>query len=313
MPTNLSTDQLPSRQKKVTPLENRRVSQLRNERSNAFMQELRLRISSLLQTTLDAERIVGYFYQEIQSAVAVDGLTYRHDIAGLEIEQGSNGKHRATYRLNTTDDYYGEIEFTRRRRFTEGELVKLESLLDLFVYPIRNALKYQDALRSALTDPLTGLGNRLSLSSALKRELELCRRYDHQLSVLLIDIDRFKSINDLFGHHTGDRVLQSVADIIRRSVRDADSIYRLGGEEFLILMANTSLEDAELIGNRIRCNVTRCEVSPGTSPALTISAGAAAYQKDMTADELINAADQAMYRAKHSGRNQVVAAPSGDQ
>lgn len=308
MPTNLSTDQLSSRQKKVTPLENRRVSQQRNERTNAFMQELRLRISSLLQTTLEAERIVGYFFQEIQSAVAVDGLTYRHDIAGLEIEQGSRGKHRALYRLNTTDDYFGEIEFTRRRRFSEGELVKLESLLDLFVYPIRNALKYQDALRSALTDPLTGLGNRLSLSNALKRELELCRRYDQSLSVLLIDIDRFKSINDLFGHQTGDHVLQAVADITRRSVRDADSVYRLGGEEFLILMANTSLEDAELIGNRIRCNVTHCEVGPGSSPALTISAGAAAYQKGMTADELIKAADQAMYKAKHNGRNQVVLA-----
>ncbi|MCH8553183.1 MAG: GGDEF domain-containing protein [Natronospirillum sp.] len=305
MASHPSPDQLFKREKKVTPLDSRRVTQRRSERSNAFMQELRLRISSLLQTTLDAERIVGYFFQEVQSAVAVDGMVYRHDIAGIHFSQGTKGAHKASYQLNTTDDYFGEVEFTRRKRFTESELVKLESLLDLFVYPIRNAVRYQDALRSALTDPLTGVGNRLSLSNALKRELELCRRYDRELSILLLDIDRFKTVNDLFGHHVGDQVLKTVADITCQSLRDADSVYRLGGEEFLVLMSNTSLEDATNIGDRIRRNIVHCEIGPGSRPDITVSMGAAAYKAGMTTDTLIQAADKAMYKAKHNGRNQV--------
>lgn len=298
-------EQLSSKRKKVTPLESRRTAKSPTERGSAFLQELRLRISSLLQTTLDAERIVDYFYQEVQSAVAVDGLSYRHEVAAVEIRQGTREKHRAHYRLSTNDDYFGEIEFTRRQRFSENELIKLESLLDLFVYPMRNAMAYQEALRCAVTDPLTGVGNRLSLSNALRRELELCRRYDQQLSVLLMDIDRFKSVNDLYGHSVGDQILQSVAQITRRSLRDADSIYRMGGEEFLVLMANTSLADARLIGERIRVNIAQSDLGPEAKPDITVSIGAAEYQDGLNPDTLVQAADQAMYKAKRNGRNQV--------
>lgn len=305
MATNMSGNQAPSREKKVTPLMSGRESLRRTDRANAFMQDLRLRIANLLQTTLESELIVQYFFQEIQAAVAVDGMVYRHSVAALRHEQGKTGKHRARYRLTTHDSYFGDVEFTRRQRFSEAELAKLESLLDLFVYPMRNALKYQEALRSALTDPLTGAGNRLALTNALGREIELCRRYGRQLSILVLDIDRFKNINDLFGHNTGDQVLKRVTEITRNSLRDADSLYRMGGEEFLILMSATDLDAASLIGERVRDNVRDCSMGPESAPNVTVSVGAAEFDPAMSMDDLINAADNAMYRAKHLGRDQV--------
>lgn len=309
MSTHQSSNPTSVREKKVTPIAGRREALRRTDRSNAFMQELRLRIANLLQTTLDDAEIFRYFYQEIQSAVAVDGLTYRHSIAAVQLREGRRGQHRATYRLSTQDSYLGDIEFSRRQRFTEQELAKLESLLDLFVYPIRNALRYQDALRSALTDPLTGAGNRLALGNAMKREIELCRRYDRTMSILMVDIDCFKNINDLYGHNVGDQVLIKVAEVIRNSLRDADSVYRMGGEEFLTLMSATPHSEACMIANRLRQNLQNHTETSESTPGVTASIGVCEFHPEMSMDDFVNAADKAMYRAKKQGRNQVCAAP----
>lgn len=305
MPANTSTESNLSREKKVTSMEVHQEMSRRSERSNAFMQQLRLRIANLLQTTLSSEQIVHYFFVETQAAVAMDGMTYKHPVCGATHTEGNEGTHRATYRLSTNDEHFGEIHFSRNKRFNESELHKLESLLDLFIYPIRNALRYQEALRAALTDPLTGVGNRLSLTNDLKREIEICRRYDRKLSALLLDIDKFKNINDLFGHAVGDQVLKSVTTILKQSLRDADSVYRLGGEEFLVLMTDTTINDALVIAERIRQNISQCEIGAGSRCDVTVSLGAAELTHDMSADQLIQNADKAMYLAKRNGRDQV--------
>ena len=305
MATNQPTESTKGSETKVTPLETRRASLRRSERSTAFMQELRLRLASVLQTTLESEEVVALFFQEIQSAVALDGIEYRHCPTESTVVEGRRGKHRASYELSTQHEHFGEIEFSRDRRFNENELFKLESVLDLFIYPIRNALRYQQAVRSALMDPLTEVGNRLALSNALRQQIELCKRHGRTLSLLMVDVDHFKEVNDDYGHEAGDTVLKTLAQIIRQSLRDVDGVFRLGGEEFLVVLPETGSECAQVVGDRIRQRIAARKFLPGAAMTVTVSIGIAEYQADMTFDQLLRQADQAMYRAKRSGRNQI--------
>lgn len=294
-----------SRDKKVTHLDLKRPQDRLPERSTSFLRELRLRISSLSQTTLEIEKIVQFFFDEVQAAVQVEGLSYLHEGHGVDVQTGTTEKHKASYRLNTQQSYFGEVTFSRRKRFSEVELARLESLLDLFVYPVRNGLQYREAVRSALTDPLTGVGNRLGLNSTLQKEIEVSHRYDRPLTAMMLDIDKFKSINDIYGHAMGDRVLVDVTNYMTQTLRIADSIFRLGGEEFLILLADTTLSQAVSIGERLRQNIEESHQGGDSSPYVTASIGIAALQPDMTSDDLLNAADRAMYAAKAKGRNKI--------
>lgn len=299
-----------SRRKKVTPLDVKRPQEMAREPGTSFLRELRLRISSLSQTTLEIEQIVQYFFDEVQSAVLVEGLTYAHPSFGVDLQYGSLEKHRASYRLNTQQQYFGEITFSRRKRFNETELARLESLLDLFIYPVRNGLQYREALRSAMTDPLTGVGNRLAMNNALDREIELARRYGRPLTVLMLDIDKFKAINDIYGHAKGDDVLCTVADYIEQSMRSVDAVFRLGGEEFLIVLSDTSLAQAVIIGERIRQSIEVSHQGSASEPHVTASIGISEFAPNMSADDLIKRADRAMYCAKEKGRNKIECAPA---
>ena len=299
-----------SRRKKVTPLDVKRPQEMAREPGTSFLRELRLRISSLSQTTLEIEQIVQYFFDEVQSAVLVVGLTYAHPSFGVDLQYGSLEKHRASYRLNTQQQYFGEITFSRRKRFNETELARLESLLDLFIYPVRNGLQYREALRSAMTDPLTGVGNRLAMNNALDREIELARRYGRPLTVLMLDIDKFKAINDIDGHAKGDDVLCTVAEYIEQSMRSVDAVFRLGGEEFLIVLSDTSLAQAVIIGERIRQSIEVSHQGSASEPHVTASIGITEFAPNMSADDLIKRADRAMYCAKERGRNKIECAPA---
>lgn len=163
----------------------------------------------------------------------------------------------------------------------------------------------------AVTDPLTGLHNRRALYAQLEREFERSKRYKRPLSLLMMDIDHFKSINDSYGHQAGDRVLRLVADVLRATVRSADVAGRFGGEEFMILAPETGSETVGLLGERIRSTVHSASVNAEDGvPQVTISIGIATTQllHATTYEELVHLADDALYRAKHEGRNRTVLA-----
>ena len=128
----------------------------------------------------------------------------------------------------------------------------------------------------------------------------------------MLDIDHFKKVNDTYGHEAGDRALQHVAEIMRSSLREIDILGRMGGEEFAVLMPNTTLEDAVLLAERIRLAIANSPFDTSCQAlTLTVSIGAEIFTAEMSGlDELLRNADVALYRAKHSGRNCVVAYPS---
>lgn len=153
------------------------------------------------------------------------------------------------------------------------------------------------------TDALTGLMNRRRLFERLEEELARARRYGEPLAVAMVDIDRFKDVNDTRGHQVGDGVLRAVAGRLGANARDADSIGRYGGEEFLILMPRTDLEGAATYAERVRAAVERLPLED-LDLHVTVSIGVAAYSGG-TLLELVDRADRKLYQAKDNGRNRV--------
>lgn len=161
----------------------------------------------------------------------------------------------------------------------------------------------------ARTDPLTGLANRRAFDEAARLEVQRALRYGTPLALVLADLDHFKSINDGFGHHSGDEVLRQCARILSATVRHVDVVGRWGGEEFVILMPDTGLEEAVQAAERFRQAIAGTPVPLGErSCQCTASFGVAALQRGMPdLDDLLSRADAALYRAKERGRNRVEA------
>ncbi len=167
-------------------------------------------------------------------------------------------------------------------------------------------------LERATIDFLTGIHNRRSFLGHLSKELRRAHRYGHALSLLLLDIDYFKAVNDAWGHQTGDTVLKLLVGLCAEEIRDVDTLGRMGGEEFGIVLPETVLEPARMVAERIAERVRR-NILPKDSKAIifTVSLGVAQAQPGQSLEEFMHQADQALYAAKRLGRDRVVAA--GDE
>jgi diguanylate cyclase (GGDEF)-like protein/putative nucleotidyltransferase with HDIG domain len=158
----------------------------------------------------------------------------------------------------------------------------------------------------ATTDPLTGLANHRALVAALEHELARAHRYRHECSILFLDIDHFKALNDTYGHAVGDSVLSDFAALLQQQIRETDVPGRWGGEEFLVILPETGEQEARLISERARSAVAAHAFTMGGGMSLTCSIGIATFPGDASErDGLVICADQAMYAAKKLGRNQV--------
>lgn len=167
--------------------------------------------------------------------------------------------------------------------------------------------------REAITDGLTGLLNRKAFDTEMERIVTESEENNTAFSLMIGDIDHFKSFNDSFGHQVGDQVLRLVAKTLTDGVKGRDIVARYGGEEFVIILPETNLQAGVIVGNALRKAIAAKEVVNRTSGEkigrITMSLGVAQYHKGETVEELIERADAALYTAKHNGRNQVAAAP----
>ncbi len=173
-------------------------------------------------------------------------------------------------------------------------------------------LKNKDLLREleemAIRDPLTGLYNFRQLHVSLDEEMTRSQRYGHAFCVFIVDVDHFKAVNDNCGHLFGDHVLKKLGEIMRRALRDTDRLFRYGGEEFFILMPETSPETADTAADRIMGAIRdHTFISDEKSAKITVSIGGAGFPlQSIDKVELIKLADHALYRAKESGRDRFV-------
>jgi len=191
--------------------------------------------------------------------------------------------------------------------FDERTVALAHTLVAQAAIALENARLHGIVKRQAVTDELTGLANRRSFRESLENELLRAERFGNPLSVIVADLDDFKTVNDRFGHQTGDLVLAAFAEVLRNRIRTVDLAARLGGEEFAILLPGTDVPGAEALGENLRAAVADLAVPVGESEIrLTASFGVAAYPQTHTADELLSAADLALYSAKRQGKDRVV-------
>ncbi|RMN97485.1 GGDEF domain protein [Pseudomonas cannabina] len=271
--------------------------------------ELVNQLGRQLQTSLEAERILTLFFQGVQRLIPLSGLVYRHVESDLHLCLGETSSDSARFRLRHEGECIGEVEFQSAQPFDSRQLSDLETLLACLLYPLLNALLYRIATQTALRDPLTNTGNRIAMDQNLAREIEISRRHKQPLSLLMLDIDHFKRVNDDYGHYTGDEVLKTVAHGLKAQLRNIDRVFRYGGEEFVVILSNTSADAAQMVGERLRRAVRSLEFRE-LDPALTmtVSLGCSTLLPTETADSLLRRADNALYVAKRQGRNRLAMA-----
>lgn len=265
-----------------------------------------LDLTHALQTTLDVEKLIELFAAQVSyvlSGIGVEYWGYKGDVC---VSFGESYEHACAYNLVLDESNLGTVTFSRPQPFTQSIRAIIENALCSLVYPLHNSLLYHDALKAATRDPLTGVNNRMSLNTILKREVDLSHRHGNPVSIIMLDADQFKAVNDAHGHFVGDSALKALAGCIKATVRDSDIVFRYGGEEFLIVLSSTEIAGASFLAERLRSAVQdltiRCE---DISVKITVSLGVATLEAGEDSIRLLQKADRALYEAKSNGRNGV--------
>ena len=244
------------------------------------------------------------------------------DIDGYEISRRIKGNDAipfipiilVTARDSTQDKVAGldagaDDYLTKPINFPELE-ARVRSMLRIKRLQDELEEKNRELERVSISDGLTGLFNHRHIHGLLHEEFERADRTGERLTVAMFDLDRFKSVNDNYGHQAGDRVLEKFADILRETAREIDRLGRYGGEEFMALLPDTGIEDGVVFVERVRREVARHPFNIGRSEPLTmtVSCGVATYPHELIRDPetLVRLADEALYAAKRGGRNRVV-------
>ncbi len=202
------------------------------------------------------------------------------------------------------------LGWSAKRDLEASEVERLRVMADQSALSLQNALLHAELEQLSVTDRLTELFNQGYLRQRLEQELGRAERFGHPLSVIMLDIDDFKALNDRYGHLVGDEVLKAVSVLIRQNLREMDVAARYGGEEFVVLVPETPAEGARAVAERIRQSVAAhvfLRDEAGTDVHTTVSVGVAAFPgSGRSVESLIHAADEAMYLAKRAGKDRVV-------
>lgn len=212
--------------------------------------------------------------------------------------------------LRSRDNITGAIIVTKNKpakEFSNSSRRLLATFANHSAVAIENTLLYKKTQLLSVTDGLTGLYNHRYFQERMQIELSRAQRYDLNFSLIMIDVDNFKDINDTYGHLIGDELLIKVSLHLKKTVRESDAVARYGGDEFVILLPETAKKDAMVVGERIRVDLIERKI--GGNIGVHVSAGVSAYPDDgVYSQDIIKKADDALYRAKQEGRNRTYAA-----
>ena len=241
-----------------------------------------------------AARSMTISYEYPEGGEVANGEVIRHGVAvPIPAESGPIG-------------YLTVFSRSSAQTFNDADRRSLEDLTTRAGPAIENANRFREARQLADLDALTGLHNRRYFHETLGREVARAHRYGRRLALVVFDLDDFKAINDRIGHLAGDGVLAEVAERVRSVVRSADVACRVGGDEFGIILPESTLADAEQLSHRMQAAVASRPI--GDAGTLQLSAGAAELRSEDDATKFFERADDALYRAKESGKAEVVAA-----
>lgn len=210
-----------------------------------------------------------------------------------------------SFRINTEHGHSFVVLLRRGAQIEPMEERLIREALDILQEPLQRALDYEDIFEQARCDSLTGLANRRVYEERIIPLLDSARRHGHPMTLASMDLDKFKLVNDIFGHAKGDEVLQTVALTMAGMVRKSDLLVRMGGDEFLLVMPDTEMEAAQSFTDRLCQAVENLDIRVSATEKLGVSIGLVQYQADMTKDAWLQRADEALYQAKTEGRSRV--------
>ena len=275
------------------------VSQLTSSRDLSRSNTL----TEVLQTTLDTHQLLSVYADFLKTRLDVEALQFVSDDQLFSlIGDFDQSQIQHAVMLYADQAYLGQLVYGLKRPLTVTQKLRLEQWHRELTFPLRNALKFSQLHRLAVRDHLTGLGNRALLEEVLEHlHIKQQRQKNGSHSVMLLDLDGFKDVNDEHGHQQGDDILRVFAELLRTTVRDSDQVFRFGGDEFVIVMEDTNLYQAQDVYNRIRTAVDSCDTL--SRYGLSTSAGTAQLECFNTVEQSLDEADQRLYQAKHGGKN----------
>ena len=261
----------------------------------------------VLQTTLDVYDLLKRFHQVLQTKISYHSFEFVHQGSNHALTLGTIAPYEALFSLNHNNESLGEIRFTKNSVFQDCERKIISEALTQLIYPLRNALSYQAIVLHSVTCSLTGLGNRCAFDQTIQREISLGQRHRTPFALLLLDIDNFKQINDCYGHLSGDAVLREMGKLIKQQKRNSDQAFRYGGEEFAIILHQSTKIGAAHVAERIRQQIEHHDfMIQGTPVHMTVSMGLSQFEYRDTFETLFARVDSALYSAKINGKNQIL-------
>ena len=264
-----------------------------------------LQLLNRLHQHLELQTLIEHFLMAMCTWLPLCGIRYTLADSGESFVAGRITRRASSTVLRQGGETLGTVELFAFSDMT----TQAQTILAPLVSPLRNALAYHRAMSLARRDTLSGLGNRSALEQALATEAARAQRFGLPFTMLVVDIDHFKTVNDTLGHSAGDGVIRAVAAELAGCLRPYDQAFRFGGEEFVVLLGQTGLAKGMEIAERIRRRIAaRCRPASDPGRKITVSLGVAGFDAAETQEHLFNRADRALYRAKEEGRNRSVAA-----
>jgi two-component system, cell cycle response regulator len=292
------------------------ASQLEQQRldvqtERARVRDATLRLGEALVSTHDARQLLRVIVESaVEATGARGGIVIGRDGEAARAGEPEAAGERIAFPLRAGASDFGHLVIVAAS-FDAGQIETARSLTAQAVVALENAQLHRLVQHQALIDSLTGLANRRSAEETLRFELSRSARFGGEICLVLADLDDFKQINDRYGHPFGDELLKEFANAMRATVRESDLAARWGGEEFALVLPETSAAGGALLAERIREIVEgrMLQAPDGTDVRITGSFGVASYPESDELGELLAAADSALYGAKRAGKNRVVIAP----
>ncbi|WP_157981018.1 GGDEF domain-containing protein [Idiomarina tyrosinivorans] len=271
--------------------------------SSTSIREQHRSLSEVLQTTLDIEQLLSLYACHIREHFNVVSLqVITDDQVFTLISHHQNPAYEHATLLYADNHYLGQVRYGLKTPLTTMQKRRLEHCHQQLAFPLFNSMRFADVRQQAVRDHLTHLGNRNLLEEVIEHLcLQVNRRPRLTHTVMLLDLDGFKRVNDKFGHAVGDDILRHYAQLLKRVVRDTDQVFRFGGDEFILVLENTPLEDSESVYQRIQRAMTLD--SELNAYQLATSAGAVLINVGEHVESVIAAADEQLYHAKAAGKN----------
>lgn len=259
------------------------------------------RILQQLTASLDLHKLASTYYTVLKSKLQLVSVTIKFESGSLTIGDSSSTGNVKTLDLVSQHSVFASISYSFTKLLTLKQSVSLNEIHQHFKHPLKNALEFYALKQMAMKDHLTSLGNRANYQETLQRMISQAKRCYETFGLLVIDLDRFKNVNDSYGHHEGDNVIMAMADVLRKSLRDTDYAFRFGGDEFCCLLPGSDNTINGAIAQRIQEEMLANTVLAKHN--LSCSIGVTNYQTGDTEQSLFSRADTALYSAKQSGRS----------